>query len=133
MRKRRLLLAVFVALLDLVIVSFLIPAPDVPSKVTRENFDRIQHGMTDDEVTAILGPEGDYSGRHHGRFSSGGGYSLRRFWWGVQGEIFVEFEKDRSNPDRFGPWRVVDKTFSPLPPGSPRETYGERWYRQLGL
>jgi hypothetical protein len=31
-----------------------------PSSVTQENFDRIQVGMTEDEVKAILGPPGDH-------------------------------------------------------------------------
>jgi hypothetical protein len=32
-----------------------------PSRITRENFDRIHTGMRREEVRAILGPPGDYS------------------------------------------------------------------------
>jgi hypothetical protein len=31
-----------------------------PRRVTRANFDKIQNGMTDEKVEAILGPPGDY-------------------------------------------------------------------------
>jgi hypothetical protein len=35
--------------------------PTRPNRVTRENYDRIQIGMTQAEVEAILGPLGDYA------------------------------------------------------------------------
>jgi hypothetical protein len=35
--------------------------PSPPSQVTRENFDLIKAGMSQEEVYAILGPPGDYT------------------------------------------------------------------------
>jgi hypothetical protein len=37
--------------------------PEPPSRITRENFERIRPGMTQAEVEAILGPPGDYRTR----------------------------------------------------------------------
>jgi hypothetical protein len=55
-RKR--LLVPLAGLLALVASFVLCPIP--PSRVTRENYDRIREGMTRAEVEAILGPPGDY-------------------------------------------------------------------------
>jgi hypothetical protein len=41
-------------------VGALVLWPRAPSRVTRENFRRIQPGMTLSEVESVLGPEGDY-------------------------------------------------------------------------
>jgi hypothetical protein len=59
MRRRKLL----VALAGLAVVSaagVLVLWPK-PSRVTRENIDRIRDGMSLAEVEAILGPRGDYT------------------------------------------------------------------------
>jgi hypothetical protein len=61
MRRRKLL----VALVGLAVVVaagavVLWPQAAPPSRVTRENYDCIQEGMTRAEVEAILGPPGDY-------------------------------------------------------------------------
>jgi hypothetical protein len=111
------------------VVAFLIPPPDAPSPVNRENFDRIQRGMTHDEVTAILGEETDHATRRHVRAMSG--VQDTGWWWGDEGTIVVGYTRDDS--DITAPRRVTNKKFIPMPPNTPRETYGDRWCRQLGL
>jgi hypothetical protein len=62
MRRRKLLvaLAVLAAVIAAGVVAvWLQPSP--PSRVTRENFDLINAGMSQEEVYAILGPPGDYT------------------------------------------------------------------------
>jgi hypothetical protein len=57
MRRRKLIVAV--GLVVLVAVAAFVAWPR-PQRITRENFDRIQDGMSRAEVEAILGPPGDY-------------------------------------------------------------------------
>jgi hypothetical protein len=60
MRRRKLLVAL-AALAVVIAAGVVVPGPSPePSLVTRENFDRIQVGMSRAEVEAILGPPGDY-------------------------------------------------------------------------
>ena len=63
MRKRKHIIWATVVLVCLTVASFIIPAPDPPSVVSKENFERIQEGMKLDEVEAMLGPPGRYNTR----------------------------------------------------------------------
>jgi hypothetical protein len=56
MRRRKLLVAL--AALAVVVAAGVVVL--WPSRLTRENYDRIQNGMSRTEVEAVLGPEGDY-------------------------------------------------------------------------
>ena len=105
--------------------SFLVPVPLRPSKVTRENFDRVQDGMTADEVEAILGPDGHYHSGHYTVPESG--MVFRRYWLGDEGFIIIEMSS--GGPDVKGPWGVGSKRFFPVP----RQTYGERWLQYFGF
>jgi hypothetical protein len=83
-----------------------------PSRVTRENYDRIQAGMSRAEVDAILGPPGDY---RTGPTRDGGGYRWRYidespkgwncFWRADTCDVSVSFdtsgrvEQQLFNPD----------------------------------
>jgi hypothetical protein len=58
MRKHKWKLLGAVALVLIVVVVF--AARSRPDRVTRENYRRIQRGMSRAEVEAILGPPGDY-------------------------------------------------------------------------
>jgi hypothetical protein len=57
MRRRKLLVAL--AVLAAVVAAGVVVWPR-PLRATRENYDRIQVGMSRAEVEAILGPPGDY-------------------------------------------------------------------------
>ncbi len=88
-----------------------------PSRITRENFERIQEGMTEAEVEELLGPPGNYS-YYEVRMSSGY-YSpewIITYWAGDEGIIDIGFT-DADPP------RVFSKEFTPQP--SP-PTFAER-------
>jgi hypothetical protein len=70
MRRRTLL--VVLAVLAVVVAAGVVLWPRPPSRITRENFDRIREGMTRAEVEAILGPPGDYR-THFGQTADGNG------------------------------------------------------------
>ena len=54
--------AALIGIAAVVGVPFLVPAPRQPTAITRENFDRIREGMTEEEVADILGgPPGTYT------------------------------------------------------------------------
>jgi hypothetical protein len=61
MRRRKLLAAVGLAVVVAAGMVVLWPRANQPDRVTEENYDRIQHGMTRTEVEAILGSPGDYT------------------------------------------------------------------------
>ena len=61
--RRRKLLVVLAGLAVLVAAGAVVLWPEPPSRITRENFDRVREGMTQAEVEAILGPPGDYRTR----------------------------------------------------------------------
>jgi hypothetical protein len=61
MRRRTLLLVL--AGLAVVAAGVVVLWPAPPSRITRENYDRIRVGMSRVEVEAILGSPGDYSTR----------------------------------------------------------------------
>jgi hypothetical protein len=104
---------------------FLLPASAHPSAVTRANFDKIQHGMTGDEVEAILGPQGNYS-RHRCRFVALSGM-YQWCWVSDEGAIFVEMGTSDPGLDDAG--RVENKIFFP----EPKISYGELWLHRLDL
>jgi hypothetical protein len=61
MRRRKLLVALAgLAAVVAAGVVVLWPPKDPASRITQENFERIKPGMTMAEVTAMLGPPGDY-------------------------------------------------------------------------
>ena len=60
MRRRKLLVAL-AGLAVVVTAGVVVLWPTRPNRVTRENYDRIQIGVTRVEVEAILGPPGDYA------------------------------------------------------------------------
>src|SRR6516162_2477131 len=59
--RRRTLLVVLVGLAVVVAVGAVVLWPQPPSRITRENYDRIREGMSRAEAQAILGPPGDYT------------------------------------------------------------------------
>src|SRR5438874_1603851 len=63
MKKRRLLVLLGVALVASILAYFLVVAPWLRLlRISRENYDRIQLSMTEEEVQAVLGlPPGHYS------------------------------------------------------------------------
>jgi hypothetical protein len=106
-----------------------------PSRVTRENYDRIQVGMTEAEVVATLGPPGDYRNSDNEyddapahqpapRFGRGNPTERLRFWKGdaadvalgfvvgkggtlrVSNGIFCYMRAKSDNPLRNLPWRA---------------------------
>jgi hypothetical protein len=105
---RRKLIAALAGLVMLAGVgAFLALRPATAAQVTRENFDRIQKGMMQAEVEAILGPPGDYL---TGPVKQAGGNSRKGFvdtaelgfanmsertgtglWWCDTGHIFVVY------------------------------------------
>jgi hypothetical protein len=58
--RRRKLLVVLAGLAVVVAAGVVVLWPRPPSRITRENFERIKEGMSRAEVEAILGPPGDY-------------------------------------------------------------------------
>lgn len=123
MRRRFLLWATLIAL-GLGAVSFFVTAPNFPSKVTQENFNRVEEGMSEAELEAILGPPGYYY-RYRPHAVVEHGIVFRRYWLGDEGCIIIELAGPDNEPD--GIRRVGRKDFFPLAP----ETYGERWLRRL--
>jgi hypothetical protein len=61
MRGRRLRWGLVIMALVLAVTAVAVVLwPEMPSRITRENYDRIRVGMRRSEVEAILGPPGDY-------------------------------------------------------------------------
>jgi len=95
--------------------AMLLSLPQRESAIARKNFDRIQEGMTEAEVEAILGgPPGKYTDRpdpvlYHG-------IMFHRWWIGEDAVITIEVDVDES--DLAAPARVSRKFFSPYPPES---------------
>jgi hypothetical protein len=59
--RRRTLLVALSGLTVVVAAGAVVLWPRPSSRITKENFDRIQTGMSREEVVAILGPPGDYT------------------------------------------------------------------------
>jgi hypothetical protein len=68
--RRRTLLVALAGLAVVVAAGVAVLWPRPPSRITRENFDRIKEGMSRTEVEGILGPAGDYSTGPTQRFMS---------------------------------------------------------------
>jgi hypothetical protein len=105
MRRR----TVLVALAVLAVVGaagVVVVWPQQPSRITRDNFDRIRDGMGHVQVEAILGPPGDYrTGTGEDLASGSEGWS-----WYPEGESV-----------RDGDWLVVE------PDGSMMDSLGPRY------
>jgi hypothetical protein len=103
------------ALLAAIVVSSLPPPPT--SRITKENFDRIQLGMTQDEVEEILGPEGWYNTKGCRNICIGCVRLRGQLEWvGDEGVISIQMKppddgKPEEQPPR--PWRVGVKSFRP--------------------
>jgi hypothetical protein len=122
-RRRWVALIVIAAVVSL---PFLLPAPRRPTAISRENFDRIRDGMTEEEVADILGgPPGMYTDRPDPVFYHG--VSFRRWWIGDEAVIVIEVGIDDSQPETWR--RVGGKDFWPYPP----ESLAEWLLRRVGL
>ncbi len=126
MRKRKLLLGALAGLLVLAgSGAFLALRPAPPSRVTRENYDCIKAGMTEAEVEAILGPEGDYRSGPTDRGprteeillpeplqtrSRPTPYTSRwGHWQGDNGQIDVGYNAEKAVMKRFFPCQRVEQ------------------------
>jgi hypothetical protein len=122
---RRTLLVALAGLAIIAAVAVVLwPPIDPASRITQENFERIKPGMTMAEVTAMLGPPGDYENPDSPvKFHTGDGPTFGSMMTPVDGpksvEIwdsdtaFVSIEVDSSDTVRWG-------TFAPqhVPNGS---------------
>jgi hypothetical protein len=102
-RRRKWLAALGVLLVGTVAFA---PWPQLPAdRVTRENYDRIEKGMSRAEVEALIGPPGDYRTGPSGIVSMtiycGPSKGKLEAWAGDHGGICVYF----------GPDGVADKQF----------------------
>ena len=114
MRSRRTVFMLAAGLIVLLIPSLLLPTSRPKSAINQENFDRIQVGMTEDEVEAILGgPPGNYTDRRY-PMSYTGGSLLYRSWIGDGGVISIGGSRDQDDPN--APWRVSCTYFTPHRP-----------------
>lgn len=132
MRRRLKKLAILMAATGLVAscilgFSFLVPVPLRPSKVTQENLDRVELGMTDDQVEAILGPPGYSHSGYYTVFEHG--MMFRSYWLGDEGYIIIEVSPGDHRDIFAAPWKVCRKGFFPVP----RMTYGKLWMAYLGI
>ena len=118
MRERRLLWLAAATLLGLGVGTILLSAQRLRSGITRKNFDRIQEGMTEEEVEEILSdPPGIYTDRPIIVPMSG---TMFRLWWiGDEGVLTIELTLDQ-------PRRVSHKEFDSIPP----ESFAERCRRR---
>jgi hypothetical protein len=111
-RYRWLGLAIFLALSVAGFEALLVPSPRQPSAISRDNFDRIEVGMTVEEVSLILGgPPGRYTDRRYHVFYHG--ISFRHWWIGEDAVIIIEVARDENDPT--APDRVYGKKFEPHP------------------
>jgi hypothetical protein len=120
MISRRTVVGAFVVLLALTaIVLLFIPVVHIDQQTA----DRIQPGMTADEVAAIIGgPPGYYDGVTDTEWKDNESWPKARRWFGRNGEIRVMFD---------GKGGGTKAAFFPdLSPGqSPVKLVGERWTR----
>ena len=86
MRRRKLLIVLVLAGLTVVVVmaGAVVLWPQPPSRITRENFDRIKEGMSRAEVEAILGSQ-------NGGVIIMGGLPPIQIWEGERGVANVQF------------------------------------------
>jgi hypothetical protein len=124
-RYRRSLVVFAILSAGLVLVFLLRPTAGPRSGINRENFDRVNEGMTETEVETIFGcPPGNYSRRPVIVFIEG--VMLRRWWVSDDAVITIELSPDDDND--FGkPWRVCRKNYQIVTP----ESLTERFWRRL--
>ena len=97
----------------LVVVCLLRPTAGRSSGINRENFDRVNEGMTEAEVEAILGcPPGNYNLRPVTVFKSG--RMFRRWWVSDDAIITISLSPDDDTDVRRS-WRVCHKDYQPVP------------------
>jgi hypothetical protein len=118
--RRRTLLVVLAGLAVVVAAGVVVLWPRPPSRITRENYDRIRAGMTRAEIETILGPPGDYTTaptegvRVASRtFSAPGSESayLQSCWLSDSAQAVVWFEySGRANRGYYAPMRIKDET-----------------------
>ena len=89
MRKSLLAGVAFFLVLFGILLTLLLPRP---SRVTRENYERIREGMSRAQVEAIVGKPGDYRTRPT-TIPLGRGSAIDdwKAWYGNEGQIVVEF------------------------------------------
>jgi hypothetical protein len=102
MRRRKLLAAKVAGLAVLVAVGAFALWPRA-DRITRENFDRIQNGMSQAEVEAVLGPPGDYrSGPTYPDIAPQPKKGSPPIWWKANGaQIWVFFDPSGHVDDTF--------------------------------
>jgi hypothetical protein len=110
MRELRVLLVAAAVVLAFGACAFLLSRNQPRPGITRDNFERIQEGMTTEEVEEILGgPAGRYTDRPI--MVPIEGIMFRRWWIGDTGVVTIELTSDE-------PRRVRRKRFAPVPPGA---------------
>ena len=80
----------------LVFVVLLLAFALACSKVTRKNFDRIENGMSYEEVVEILGEPSDSASAGFGPFSAGSAE-----WEGDDGMISIQFVNEKVQAKSF--------------------------------
>jgi hypothetical protein len=119
MRKHRFHWLAAASLLSIVLGASLFTLRQPRPGITRENFDRTEVGMTEDEVEAILGgPPGTYTDRPIVVVIEG--VMFRRWWIGDEGVVTIELTWDE-------PRRVAHKRFRPIPPEPFDEQCSRHW------
>jgi hypothetical protein len=127
MCRRLLLLTAILGLVVLVVQLAVLPVLHPKPSITRANYDRIEKGMTAEEVRGILGPEGYHAKRHI--IIPMTGVMFRRSWVSDEAVITISFcpEGDAPSMPPFEEWRVTHKHYGELPP----EPFQERLRRLL--
>jgi hypothetical protein len=93
MRRRWFIVGGVVLLAVVTVVGQVIPRPRRP-QVSREDFSRIEKGMSREEVEAIIGgPPGDYTTRYYFPPPLGSHYIRWQTWVGDGGMILVRFDE----------------------------------------
>lgn len=121
MRKQRTRRYIVAVLFGLGFYVILVIAEHPCPGITRENFERIQKGMTEADVEEILGgPPGTYTDRRINFFIFRTGVSFRRWWLGDEGVITIVLTFDV-------PRRVSSKKFDPMPDESLDERFRRKY------
>ncbi|WP_020473094.1 hypothetical protein [Zavarzinella formosa] len=89
------------------------------SMINRKNFDRLQEGMTRQEIFGC--PPGSYDTDRVPLPASG----RYRLWWATDDSVITIEMRPDGDPNSDTTWRMWDKNYLPIPP----ETLSERWRR----